>query len=134
MNLSKKPIIANIGGTFIYSKNPLKLAEWYRDYLGLEFEGSEEYKSYYATLYYKDINDGKKAYIAWSILENKNRPSLEEKVFCINYRVYHLEKLAKQLTKRGIEVKGPEEYPEGKFAWITDPDGNPVELWEDTTL
>ena len=134
MHRTRKSIIANIGGTFIYSKNPLRLAEWYRDHLGLEFEGSEENKAYYASLFYKDIQSGKKAYIAWSILENKNRPDLTEKVFCINYRINHLEKLVKQLIERGLEVNGPEEYPEGKFAWITDPDGNPVELWEDTTL
>jgi len=134
MEPHKKLPIANIGGTFIYSKKPRELAEWYRDYLGLDFEHSPDYDSFYTTLPYKDINDGKKSYIVWSILKNKNRPKVDGKVFCINYRVYHLEKLAKELKGRGLKVKGPEEYPEGKFAWLSDPDGNPVELWEDTTL
>ena len=134
MKEPKNSIIANIGGTFIYSKDPQKLAEWYRDNLGITYEHSEDYKAFYASLFYKDINTNKKSYIAWSILENKNRPDLKEKVFCINYRVYHLEKLVKNLKSKRIKVKGTEEYPEGKFAWIHDPDGNIVELWEDTTL
>lgn len=36
-----------------------------------------------------------------------------------------------QLKANGIEpVKGPESAENGKFAWILDPDGNKVELWE----
>ena len=31
----------------------------------------------------------------------------------------------------GVEIlKGPESHENGKFAWIMDPDGNKVELWE----
>ena len=31
----------------------------------------------------------------------------------------------------GVEIlKGPESHENGKFAWILDPDGNKVELWE----
>jgi catechol-2,3-dioxygenase len=134
MTTSKNTIIANIGGTFIYSRKPEKLAEWYRDMLGIIHKKSPDQTTFYATLPYKDIQTNQKSYIVWSILENKNRPELNGKVFCINYRVYHLEKLVKSLKRKRIEVKGPEEYPEGKFAWIHDPDGNTVELWEDTTL
>jgi hypothetical protein len=134
MKEPKNSIVANIGGTFIYSREPEKLAEWYRDKLGIVYEKSPDNATFYATLFYKDINTNKKSYIVWSILENKNRPDLKQKIFCINYRVYHLEKLVRALKRKKIKVKGPEEYPEGKFAWIDDRDGNTVELWQDTTL
>ena len=51
--------------------------------------------------------------------------------FMINYRVDSLDGMLAQLKANGIEpVKGPESGESGKFAWILDPDGNKVELWE----
>jgi glyoxylase I family protein len=36
-----------------------------------------------------------------------------------------------QLQAAGIEVTvDPEAYPNGRFARLHDPEGNPVELWE----
>jgi predicted enzyme related to lactoylglutathione lyase len=49
----------------------------------------------------------------------------------INYRVDDLREMLAQLTKNGVEIlKGPELHENGKFAWVMDPDGNKVELWE----
>ena len=49
----------------------------------------------------------------------------------INYRVDNMLELLAKLKAAGIEVlKGPESHEHGKFAWIMDPDGNKVELWE----
>ena len=51
--------------------------------------------------------------------------------FMINYRVDDLSELLADLKRKGIDVlKGPESDDNGKFAWILDPDGNKVELWE----
>jgi predicted enzyme related to lactoylglutathione lyase len=49
----------------------------------------------------------------------------------INYRVDDLTELLASLRAAGVEiVKGPESDENGTFAWILDPDGNKVELWE----
>jgi len=49
----------------------------------------------------------------------------------INYRVDDLKALLEQLRREGVEVEDKiEEYDYGKFGWITDPEGNRVELWE----
>ena len=49
----------------------------------------------------------------------------------MNYRVDDLTALLAQLAEAGITpVKGPDQEDNGKFAWIMDPDGNKVELWE----
>ena len=51
--------------------------------------------------------------------------------FMINYRVDDLGELLANLRAAGVEVlQGPESHENGKFAWIVDPDGNKVELWE----
>jgi predicted enzyme related to lactoylglutathione lyase len=49
----------------------------------------------------------------------------------INFRVSDLDAMVKQLRAAGIEVKvNPEQYPNGRFARLHDPEGNPIELWE----
>ncbi len=53
--------------------------------------------------------------------------------FMINFRVDDLEALVKQLRAEGVTVIGePLEEEFGKFAWIMDPEGNKIELWEQT--
>ena len=55
----------------------------------------------------------------------------ERPTFMINYRVDNLDEMLAQLRAGGIAVvSGPESHENGKFAWIMDPDGNKVELWE----
>jgi predicted enzyme related to lactoylglutathione lyase len=49
----------------------------------------------------------------------------------INYRVDNLDELLASLRAGGVEIlKGPDSDENGIFAWIVDPDGNKVELWE----
>ncbi|MEJ2240156.1 MAG: VOC family protein, partial [Gemmatimonadales bacterium] len=51
--------------------------------------------------------------------------------FMINYRVDDMTGMLEQLKTNGVEIlQGPESHENGKFAWIMDPDGNKVELWE----
>lgn len=49
----------------------------------------------------------------------------------INYRVADLDGLLAQLRKEGVVVdERVDSYDYGRFAWITDPEGNRIELWE----
>jgi len=48
----------------------------------------------------------------------------------INYRVANLEHMLKQLRRSKVKVEKVEDYDYGRFAWITDPEGNRIELWE----
>jgi glyoxylase I family protein len=55
------------------------------------------------------------------------------KVWMMNFRVRDLERMAAQLRAAGIEVKiDPQAYPNGRFARVHDPEGNPIELWQPT--
>ena len=68
----------------------------------------------------------------WSPMEQETdyyKPSESE--FMINYRVENLDSLINELRKNQVKIIGEiEEYDYGKFAWIIDPDGRKVELWE----
>ena len=52
----------------------------------------------------------------------------------INFRVRDLDKIVAQLRTAGIDVEVDSEvYPNGKFARLCDPEGNPIQLWEPKT-
>ena len=49
----------------------------------------------------------------------------------INYRVRDLDRLLEELRRDGVEVDPRiEEGDYGHFAWVMDPEGNRIELWE----
>ena len=49
----------------------------------------------------------------------------------LNFRVSNLDAIVKQLRDSGINVEvDSEAYPNGRFAHLKDPEGNPLELWE----
>jgi predicted enzyme related to lactoylglutathione lyase len=51
--------------------------------------------------------------------------------FMINYRVEDLDRLLEELKREGVEIDPHrEDYEYGRFAWIMDPDGNRIELWQ----
>ena len=54
-----------------------------------------------------------------------------QKNWMINFRVRDLDLMVAQLRAAGIEVAvDPQTYPNGRFARLHDPEGNPIELWE----
>lgn len=132
METPKDKLISSIGGVFIYTENPKQLAEWYNKHLMIQWEFTGEYNAFFATFPYSDIKDGKKYYTAWSILGSSVRPKLDFRAFTVNYRVDDIDKTVAHLRSLGIEVRGIDDYPEGRFAWLEDPEGNHIELWQDT--
>ena len=49
----------------------------------------------------------------------------------INFRVANLDALVERLRAAGVTVEvDPEAYPNGRFALLHDPEGNPIQLWE----
>lgn len=129
-------MIAQIGGVFLYSKNPKQLIEWYQKVLKMELDSWSEDGTFVGKVYnYIDEATGKKAYIVWSISpNNKLSDHPREKTHVINLRVHDLNKAVEHIKSLGVDVKGIEKHEQGLFAWVTDPDGNMIELWEDTEI
>ena len=118
--------VTGIGGIFFKAKDPDKLREWYREHLGIESE-----KWGFAFQWSDDPQkDG--GCTAWNIFPDSTKyfdPSTQP--FMINFRVGDLQELLSQLRAEGVDVEGQGEESEfGKFAWLMDPEGNRVELWE----
>jgi predicted enzyme related to lactoylglutathione lyase len=123
--------VTGIGGVFFKStSDPKRLAAWYRDNLGMTPESWGG-----VILKWPDDHGKDGGQTVWSVAEPDSKWfSPSNASFMINYRVDDLMALVEQLKKNGVEiVKGPDSDENGKFAWVLDPDGNKVELWEPAT-
>jgi predicted enzyme related to lactoylglutathione lyase len=122
--------ITGIGGVFFKSTSDHKeLAEWYSKNLGIQLEPWGG-----AILKWTEDKAGDGGVTVWhTAAKNTEWFSPSASSFMINYRVDNLSELLAQLQRNGVEIlKGPDVDDNGKFAWVLDPDGNKVELWEPT--
>lgn len=124
-------MVKAIGGVFLYSENPRYLAEWYAETLGLDYDYTEAPKAYCVSFSYREKEANRDRYTLFSILYNRYRPFVDGKFFTINLRVENISTVLRKLAELNITVRGPEKHDEGTFAWINDPEGNYIELWED---
>lgn len=126
-------MIDGIGGAFLFSNDTKKLATWYRDCLGIIPEGQDaECNSIYKSFEYRDLEHPEiKRSIAWAIMPADQDIKDKPRTGKINYTVKNMEETLNHLRNKGVAIEKSEEYPSmGKFAWLKDPDGNSVELWE----
>lgn len=120
--------VTGIGGVFLKSRgDAAALASWYRKHLGMsleDFGGS--------ILKWEEDTAEDNGITVWHVAEsNSEWFSPSDSTFMINYRVDDLEAMLEQFRLSGIDIlQGPEYHENGVFAWIVDPDGNKVELWE----
>ena len=110
--------VVGIGGVFFKARQPEKLAEWYRQHLGIEVEASFGGATFAAT-----------GPTVWSPFPESSTHFASP--LMINYRVASLEKMLAQLRAAGAPVEDNTQDSEfGKFGWATDLEGNRFELWE----
>lgn len=120
--------ITGIGGVFLKCKgDSAALAAWYEKHLGMPLESWGG-----AVLRWPDDKAEDGGLTVWHLAQRDSQWfSPSESSFMINYRVDNLDELLAQLHEADVRiVGGPESHENGKFAWIMDPDGNKVELWE----
>lgn len=119
--------VTGIGGVFFKSSDPKALTAWYAENLGIQMS---DYGG--ATFLWSDEVPATTGQTAWSIFpETTKHFGGGSQEAMINYRVDDLDALLEKLAAAGVTIDPKrEEASYGKFAWITDPDGNRVELWE----
>jgi predicted enzyme related to lactoylglutathione lyase len=123
--------VTGIGGVFFLSSGKgHTLSSWYEKHLGMSLEDWGG-----AILQWEDDAAEDKGMTVWNIADSDSDwfgPSRSS--FMINYRVDNMDAMLMQLIQSGIKIlKGPEYAENGVFAWIMDPEGNKIELWEPKT-
>lgn len=117
--------ITGFGGIFFKADDPEAISRWYREVLGIDME-----KWGGALLRY----DAKEhpSYIVWSPFKEDTTyfdPSTRE--FMLNFAVDDLDAFLTHLKALGVTILGRNDHdPNGKFAWIMDPEGTKIELWQ----
>ena len=118
--------VTGIGGIFFKAQDPEKMYEWYERHLGIKREHG-------AVMFHwrKPDDPAAEGMTVWSIFKQDTKymnPGTAS--FMINYCVDDLGAVVDALRTEGVEVTGPDDSEYGRFAWIIDPEGNKIELWE----
>ncbi|MBR7801117.1 VOC family protein [Undibacterium fentianense] len=120
--------VTGIGGIFFQAKDAPALQAWYKAHLGIDVQAWGGTSFRWADADGKPV-DGS---TIWSISPIKTEGiGPTSSPFMINYRVADLHTLVKVLKEEGCQVlDNMDESEYGKFAWVIDPEGNKIELWE----
>lgn len=115
--------VLGIGGLFFRAKDPKSLAVWYDKYLGIPpIPRSYEQHAWVQAA-------GPTAFAPFP--EASDYFGDAAKSWMINFRVRDLVAIVAQLEAAGITVSVDlHEYPNGRFARLRDPEGNPIEWWQ----
>jgi len=115
--------VQGIGGFFFRAKDPKTLAAWYEANLGITTVPDN-----YDTLPWRT---GAGTTVFAPFKEDTSYFGDRRLQWMINFRVGDLTKMVAQLRERGITVElDSEVYPNGRFARLSDPEGNPIQLWQ----
>ncbi|MBY6014845.1 VOC family protein [Qipengyuania gaetbuli] len=114
--------ITGLGGVFYVVDDPEATRAWYRDTLGIDgdygpmLRWSEERceQPYSLISHFKD--------------DSYLKPGTAS--FMINLRVDDLDGFVAQLRANGVDVLDEVDEGYGKFAWLLDPNGVKIELWQ----
>ena len=113
--------VTGIGGFFFRAENPDTLAEWYRDNLGVDLAPQKT-----GGLPWQQ----EAGFTVFDPFAAENTMIPEGKSWMINFRVGNLAKMVEQLRANGNQTTDIDDYPHGRFASLTDPEGNGIQLWE----
>jgi len=118
-----KERVIGIGGLFFRSRDPKALAEWYERHLGIDQTPTD----YQQPVWQQSAGP---TIFAPFPMDTKYFGSPQQ-TWMVNFRVRNLDAMIVQLRASNIAVEpDPEVYPNGRFARLHDPEGNPIELWE----
>ncbi len=120
--------VTGIGGIFFKANDAPMLRAWYKQHLGIDVQTWGG-----ASFPWTDTEGNPVAGTsAWLINSQESKhfaPSSAS--FMVNYRVDDLYALVTALKEEGCNVlDNIDESEYGKFAWVIDPEGNKVELWQ----
>lgn len=115
------PQVTGIGGVFLRARDPKALYAWYEKHLGIPMgPGSFTFPA-----------EHERGMIAFAFFSEKSAYFPVSQPAMINLQVDDLDALLTKLAADGVTVDPKRESADyGKFGWITDLEGNRVELWQ----
>ena len=114
--------VTGLGGVFYKVADVAVTQAWYRDNLGVGGEWGAMFS------FKADDPEGFSLLSPFKADSDYFAPSAQP--FMINLRVDDLDDMVGALEARGIAILGRQDEDYGRFAWILDPDGIKIELFE----
>lgn len=116
--------VDGIGGFFFAARDAALLGRWYAEHLGVgeppDTYDDAEWRQQAGPTVFAPFGQ-----------EHAGSPHLGSAGWGINFRVRDLDAMVGQLERAGIDVEvDPQEYPNGRFAQLHDPEGNAIQLWQ----
>jgi predicted enzyme related to lactoylglutathione lyase len=115
--------VTGIGGVFQRAEQAASLRAWYAEHLGIDLSewgiGQFEWTPGGST--------------TWAVFDHDTEYfGRSEQTFMLNFRVADLDAMLAQLRAKGADIAGEPQEMEGvgRFGWVTDPEGNRIELWQ----
>jgi predicted enzyme related to lactoylglutathione lyase len=113
--------VLGIGGVFFKAVDPKALGEWYARVLGVQLQD-------WGGAMFPPANRGHSVWGPFAADTTYFDPSPH--AFMINLMVDDIDGVLAKAKAEGVEPVGRDDQPYGRFAWILDPAGIKVELWE----
>ena len=120
--------VTGIGGIFFKAKDAPALRAWYQRHLGIDVQAWGG-----ASFDWTDAGGGPVAGTTAWLIDPQETPHFApgHADFMVNYRVDDLHALVEALREEGCNVLDQiDESEYGTFAWVIDPEGNKVELYQ----
>jgi predicted enzyme related to lactoylglutathione lyase len=112
--------VLGIGGYFMRAADPAAVNAWYREFLGLDADENGLWQQ----------AEGPTVFATFE--SDTDYFGARAQQVMLNFRVNDLDAMLAQLRAKGADVADASEDMEGvgRFGWVTDPEGNRVELWQ----
>lgn len=114
--------ITGLGGVFYVAKDPEATRTWYRETLGIDGE--------YGPMLKWSEEKGENPYSLISHFSDNSYLAPSKAEFMINLRVDNLDEFVAELKAKKVDILDMVDEGYGKFAWLMDPNGVKIELWQ----
>lgn len=113
--------VTGLGGAFLRAADPKALYAWYEQYLGITSAGGS----------FCFRRETQRAYTAVAFFPKTSQYFPVSPPAMLNFQVDDLDAVLEKLSAAGAVVDPRrEDCDYGRFGWVTDPEGNRVELWQ----
>lgn len=113
--------VLGLGGIFFKAADPVAVREWYARVLGFEVHD-------WGGAVFDHPGVGKANWSPFAADTRYFEPS--QAAFMINFIVDDLDGMLARAAGEGVEPTGRQDEDMGRFAWLLDPAGVKIELWE----
>ncbi|HEV3089379.1 MAG TPA: VOC family protein [Candidatus Elarobacter sp.] len=118
--------VTGVGGIFFKAADPDALATWYRQHLKVAFADGN-----FALLKWSDDPRAEEGSTVFALFARGSDYFGTDRPFMVNFRVDDLDAVLAELRAAGAAVDDAvDDSGLGRFGWVTDPEGNRVELWQ----